>query len=190
MSIPLIIDCPSKNNKCFSALHDDGWLWHRRLGHAGMDLISKIVKNNLVKSLPKISFLKNRICEACQFGKQIKTSFKNKKNISTSKPLQLLHIDLFRPSRYASLNGKYYAFVIVDDYSRYTWVLFLVIRMIPLIHLKFSAKRFKMKREVVFLVLEVIMVENLKIMHLRTFVMILALSINFHHLGLLNKMEL
>ncbi|KAH9649255.1 Integrase catalytic domain-containing protein [Citrus sinensis] len=33
--------------------------------------------------------------------------------------------DLFGPSRYASLNGKYYAFVIVDDYSRYTWVLFL-----------------------------------------------------------------
>ena len=40
-------------------------------------------------------------------------------------PLQLLHIDLFGPSRYTNLNGKYYAFVIVDDYSRYTWVLFL-----------------------------------------------------------------
>ena len=39
--------------------------------------------------------------------------------------LQLLHIDLFGPSRYTSLNGKYYAFVIADDYSRYTWVLFL-----------------------------------------------------------------
>ena len=53
-------------------------------------------------------------------------SFKNKNHISTSKSLQLLHIDLFGPSRYATLNGKYYAFVIVDDYSRYTWVLFLV----------------------------------------------------------------
>ncbi|KAH9705964.1 hypothetical protein KPL70_012065 [Citrus sinensis] len=120
------IDCASIHEKCLSALHDDGWLWHRRLGHASMDLISKIVKNDLVKGLPKISFQKDRICEACQFGKQIKTSFKSKNHVSTSKPLQLLHIDLFGPSRYASLSGKYYAFIIVDDYSRYTWVLFLV----------------------------------------------------------------
>ncbi|KAH9735120.1 hypothetical protein KPL71_017636 [Citrus sinensis] len=119
------IDCASTNEKCLSALHDDGWLWHRRLGHASMDLISKIVKNDLVKGLSKINFQKDRICEACQFGKQIKTSFKSKNHVSTSKPLQLLHIDLFGPSRYASLSGKYYAFVIVDDYSRYTWVLFL-----------------------------------------------------------------
>ncbi|KAH9724999.1 hypothetical protein KPL70_007704 [Citrus sinensis] len=119
------IECASTLDKCFSALHDDCWLWHRRLGHASMDLISKILKDNLVKGLPKIGFQKDKICEACQFGKQIKTSFKNKNHISTSKPLELLHIDLFGPSRYASLNGKYYAFVIVDDYSRYTWVLFL-----------------------------------------------------------------
>ena len=39
------IDRASTNDKCFSALHDDGWLWHRRLGHASMDLISKISKN-------------------------------------------------------------------------------------------------------------------------------------------------
>ncbi|KAH9649048.1 Integrase catalytic domain-containing protein [Citrus sinensis] len=89
----------------------------------GFDL--KNLKDDLVKGLPKIGFQKDKICEAFQFGKQIKTSFKNKNHISTSKPLELLHIDLFGPSRYASLNDKYYAFVIVDDYSRYTWVLFL-----------------------------------------------------------------
>ena len=66
-----------------------------------------------------------RICEACQFGKQIKTSSKNKNHVSTSKSIQLLHMDLFEPLTYVSLSGKYYAFVIIDDYSRYTWVLFL-----------------------------------------------------------------
>ena len=40
-------------------------------------------------------------------------------------PLQLVHLDLFGPSRYSCLSGKYYAFFIVDDYFRYTWVLFL-----------------------------------------------------------------
>ena len=81
-----------------------------------LDLILKISKNDLVKGLSKFGFQKDRI---------FKISFKSKNHISTLKPLQLLHIDLFGPSRYASLSGKYYAFVIVDDFSIYTWVLFL-----------------------------------------------------------------
>ena len=56
---------------------------------------------------------------------QIKTSFKNKIFISTSKPFEIFHIDLFGPSKTTSFGGKSYAFVIVDDFSRYTWVLFL-----------------------------------------------------------------
>jgi len=58
-------------------------------------------------------------------GKQIKHSFKLKNVVSNSKPLELLHIDLFGPSRTMSLCGNYYAFVIVDDFSRFTWTLFL-----------------------------------------------------------------
>ena len=49
------IECASTHDKCFSALHNDGWLWHKRLGHVSMDLISKISKNDLVKGLPKVS---------------------------------------------------------------------------------------------------------------------------------------
>ena len=58
-------------------------------------------------------------------GKQIKNSFKNKIFISTSRPLKFLHMDLFGPSRTPSVGGKSYAYDIVDDFSRYTWVLFL-----------------------------------------------------------------
>lgn len=49
-----------------------------------------------------------------------------KKNIvSISKPLQLHHMDLFGPTRTTSIRVKRYAFVIVDDFSRFTWVIFL-----------------------------------------------------------------
>ena len=58
-------------------------------------------------------------------GKQIKSSFKPKNCVSTSRPLQLLHIDLFGLARTMSISGKQYGFVIVDDYIRYTWVFFL-----------------------------------------------------------------
>ena len=113
------------HDRWFSSMHDQSWLWHRRLGHANMDLISQLNKYELDRDFPKINFQKDKVCEACQMGKQIKNSFKNKNFISTTRPLELLHMDLFGPSRTPSLGGKYYAFVIVDDFSRYTWVLFL-----------------------------------------------------------------
>nr|GFC62238.1 retrotransposon protein, putative, Ty1-copia subclass [Tanacetum cinerariifolium] len=44
---------------------------------------------------------------------------------NTRQRLHLLHMDLCGPMRIASINGKRYVLVIVDDYSRYTWVHFL-----------------------------------------------------------------
>ena len=41
------------------------WLWHRRLGHISMDLMSKLAKKNLVKGLPKINYERNRLCDTC-----------------------------------------------------------------------------------------------------------------------------
>jgi len=95
-------------------------LWHKRLGHVNLKHISKLSKKDLVKGLPKICWKTHVLYEACLQGKQIKTSFKSKDVFSTSKPLQLLHIDLFGPTRMLSIGGKKYGFVIVDDYSRYT----------------------------------------------------------------------
>ena len=60
------------HDRCFSSMHDQSWLWHRRLGHANMDLISQLNKDELVKGLPKINFQKDKVCETCQAGKQIK----------------------------------------------------------------------------------------------------------------------
>ena len=90
-----------------------------------MNLITQLNKSELVRGLPKISFEKDKVCEVCQIGKQIKTSFINKNFISTSRHLKLLHMDLFGPLRTTSLGIKSNAFVIVDDFSSYTWVLFL-----------------------------------------------------------------
>ena len=80
---------------------------------------------NIVEGLPKLNTQTDAVCEACAKGKQIKSSFNSKTEVSTSRPLELLHMDLFGPISTASLSGKYYGYVIVDDYSRYTWVHFL-----------------------------------------------------------------
>ena len=78
--------------------------------------------------MPKIKFEKDKLCDACKKGKQVKSSFHSKNVISTSKPLELLHMDLFGPSRTKSFGGNYYALVIDDDYSRYTWTFFLTLK--------------------------------------------------------------
>ena len=67
----------------------------------------------------------DEVCEDCVKGKQHRVSFKSKKVISTLKPLELVHIDLCGPMRTRSVNHSRYVLVIVDVYSRYSWIVFL-----------------------------------------------------------------
>jgi len=110
---------------CLLTKYEESWLWHRRIAHIHMHHLDKLISNDLVIGLPKLKFEKNHVCEACQKGKQTKRSFKLKNIVSTSKPLELLHMDLFCPSRTMSLGRNYYAIVVVDDFSKFTWTMFL-----------------------------------------------------------------
>ena len=67
----------------------------------------------------------NTICKSCQLGKQTRISFKTKEILSTSQPLQLVHMDLCGPSRTKAPSGESYFMLITDDFSRMTWVSFL-----------------------------------------------------------------
>ncbi|KAK2445742.1 putative mitochondrial protein [Trifolium repens] len=113
---------------CLLSLNDEKWVWHQRLGHANWRLISKLSKLKLVKGPPNLKYHSDALCGPCQIGKISKTSFKPKNIVSTSRPLELLHIDLFGPVSTASINGNKYGLVIVDDYSRWTWVKFLRVK--------------------------------------------------------------
>jgi hypothetical protein len=104
---------------------DKKWLWHIRLGHANWRLISKLSKLQLVRSVPDIDYHSDALCGACHKGKIVKSTFKFKDIVSTCRSLELLHIDLFGPVSTASIYGSTYGLVIVDDYSRWTWVKFL-----------------------------------------------------------------
>nr|GEX98224.1 hypothetical protein [Tanacetum cinerariifolium] len=73
------------------------WLWHRRLSHLNFDYINLLSKKDVVIGLPKLKYVKDQLCSSCELSKAKRSSFKSKK----------------------------YILVIVDDYSRYTWTLFL-----------------------------------------------------------------
>ncbi|GJX57059.1 integrase, catalytic region, zinc finger, CCHC-type containing protein [Tanacetum coccineum] len=101
------------------------WLWHRRLAHINFSTINDLTKHDLVDGLPKFKYSKDHLCSACERGKSKKSSHPPKLVPSTHSKLELLHMDLYGPMRVATINEKKYILVIVDDYSRFTWVYFL-----------------------------------------------------------------
>ncbi|XP_070005337.1 uncharacterized mitochondrial protein AtMg00300-like [Nicotiana sylvestris] len=87
---------------CLKAVDDDAELWHIRLGHISFSLLNKLIQKDLVHGLPMSKFKVQKVCDACVRGKYVNSSFKSKRNVSTSKPLELLHMDLCGPMRVQS----------------------------------------------------------------------------------------
>ena len=90
-----------------------------------MHAIDKIDKHELVARLSFHKFTEYRICNACVRGKQVTTCFKSIRCISITKPLEMLHMDLYGLIRIQSIDRSKYKYVIIDDCSRYTRTLFL-----------------------------------------------------------------
>jgi hypothetical protein len=102
-----------------------GWLWHRKLAHVDMRNLHKLQKDGHILGLINIVFEKDSPCVACQAGKQVRTHHHAKNIMTITRPLKMLHIDLFGPVTYISIAGNKYVLIIVDDYSRFTCVFFL-----------------------------------------------------------------
>ncbi|GJX72788.1 putative ribonuclease H-like domain-containing protein [Tanacetum coccineum] len=118
---------PKKSLTCLvaKATLDESMLWHRRLGHINFKNINKFVKDNLLRGLHPKRFENDQTCVACLKGKQHRASCKSKVLNPITKPLFMLHMDLFGPTFVSSLMHKKYCLVVTDDYSRFTWVFFL-----------------------------------------------------------------
>nr|GEU37825.1 integrase, catalytic region, zinc finger, CCHC-type, peptidase aspartic, catalytic [Tanacetum cinerariifolium] len=97
------------------------WLWHQCLSHLKFSAINHLARHSLVRGLPKLKFEKDHLCSACAIGKSKKKPHKPKSKDTNQEKLYLLHMDLCGPMCVASINGKKYILVIVDDYSRFTW---------------------------------------------------------------------
>ena len=78
-------------------------LWHQRMGHASYKHLSIVSKHKSVLGIPKISRVNNAVCGPCQLGKQTKAKHPGTQTIATSRPLELLHLDLMGPTKTESL---------------------------------------------------------------------------------------
>ncbi|GJT64048.1 retrovirus-related pol polyprotein from transposon TNT 1-94 [Tanacetum coccineum] len=98
------------------------WLWHRRLSHMNFGAINHLARHGFVRGLPMLKFEKDHLCSVCAMGKSKKKPYKPKSKDTNQEKLYLLHMDLCGPMCFASVHGKKYILIIVDDYSRFTWV--------------------------------------------------------------------
>jgi hypothetical protein len=112
----------TKIETCLVDKSSMGWLWHRRLAHVGMRNLAKLLKDSHILGLTNVQFEKDRICSACQARKQVGVPHPPKSIMTTTQPLELIHMDLFRPVAYLSFGCNKYGLVIVDVYFRFTWV--------------------------------------------------------------------
>nr|GEW69481.1 integrase, catalytic region, zinc finger, CCHC-type, peptidase aspartic, catalytic [Tanacetum cinerariifolium] len=110
----------SNSSNCLlaKASSSRSWLWHQRLSHLNFATINNLVKNNLVRGLPKIKFKKYHLCFTSEQEKIHRKHHKSKTAFASNQPLYLLHIDLGGPMRVESINGKRFVLVVVDVFSR------------------------------------------------------------------------
>src|SRR3954466_5021852 len=91
---------------CLLSRATECWLWHRRLGHAGMRNLQNLVLKKHVLGIEEIRFTKNRLFGACEAGKMTKAKHPAKTIMTTTRPFELLHMDLFGPNHYSSVSNE------------------------------------------------------------------------------------
>ncbi|WVZ84403.1 LOW QUALITY PROTEIN: hypothetical protein U9M48_031440 [Paspalum notatum var. saurae] len=79
----------------------------------------------LIRGLPKLRAEKDLVCHPYRHGKMVAASHIPVSRVMTSYPGELLHMDTVGPARVASISGKWYVLVVVDDFSRFSWVFFM-----------------------------------------------------------------
>ena len=99
-------------------------MWHKRLGHTSFKNLINISKIKAVQDIPRPFKPNQVVCGPFQHGKQTKTSHKTKE-LSTSKPLEIIHADVCGPTRNQGLQGERYFVLFFDDYTRMMWIYFI-----------------------------------------------------------------
>jgi hypothetical protein len=89
------------------------------------DLLCRLSSLDLIQGLPKLKFEKDLVCHPYRHGKMIVASHSLVTKVMTSHPGELLHMDTVGLARVCSFGRKWYVLVVVDDFSRYSWVFFM-----------------------------------------------------------------
>lgn len=113
-----------ENIECLQVVTTEASKWHARLGHGNSETMKMMIRKNLIIGIPNID-VEKETCTSCLRGKQTKQSFLQATTFRASHPLELVHGDLYGPITPMTPSRKRYVFVLIDDYFRYMWTIFL-----------------------------------------------------------------
>jgi hypothetical protein len=117
----LDVNMPKVNSMLFT--HGKGagniGIWHNRIGHVNFQHLKLMEKQNLVGGLPKCRTkeVMSEIYEACQLGKQARHPFLDQTTRVSSKPLEMIHSDVWT-TKIESIRGCKYYVSFIDDHTR------------------------------------------------------------------------
>jgi len=103
---------------------DNAWKWHERFGHINFNALQQLAKKQMVYGLPAIEHA-DQFCDTCVLTKQKRTPFPAQAKFRAEHALDLVHGDICGPVTPATPGGKKYFLLLVDDYSRFMWLLLL-----------------------------------------------------------------
>ncbi|MCI11446.1 putative gag-pol polyprotein, partial [Trifolium medium] len=135
------------SSTCLMTKEDEVKLWHQKLGHLNLKGMKRIISKEAIRGLPKLKIEEGNVCGECQIGKQTKMSHPKLQHLTTSKVLELLHMDLMEPMQVEGFGGKRYVFVVVDDFSRFTWVNFIKEELATFYVFKYLCQRLQREKE-------------------------------------------
>ena len=90
---------------CYTTLIKNSDIWHRRLGHISPRRRNETITTYIVLGIPKMKVNPRKICGSCQFGKQVRITHKVTQHVTTTRILELLHMDLMEPMQVESPRG-------------------------------------------------------------------------------------
>jgi hypothetical protein len=103
---------------------DNAWRWHERLGHANFGSLEKMGRLEMVRGLPPISHAE-QFCDTCVLTKHHRGVFPKQSKYRADKELELVHGDLCGPVKPATPGGWHYFLLLINDATRYMWVVLL-----------------------------------------------------------------
>lgn len=115
---------PAQPVSLLARTSDHTWRWHERYGHIAFDALRKLVKEGMVRGMPQLDNV-DQLCDACLAGKQRRAPFPLEAKYHAAGRLDLVHGDLCAPMSPPTQGGRRYFLLLVDDQSRFMWLVLL-----------------------------------------------------------------
>nr|AAK26118.1 putative gag-pol polyprotein [Oryza sativa Japonica Group] len=107
---------------CLAARRDDdAWRWHERFGHLNFGALKQLGNKEMVQGMPRVEHVE-QFCDTCVLTKQRRLPFPRQASFRAEEKLELVHGDLCGPVTPATPGGRRFFLLLVDDVSRYMWV--------------------------------------------------------------------